>query len=151
LEQALHGLQPLITIDVRAPALLYANSDNGQTVEDASMVQVTQVKPRGRRASTKATPKAKSGAVKPSDRKRPPETEVIPKTGAALWTKALGRKKLSLDECVTVALGELALGEDSRGPLKSRASAWLHTAVKSGTVTSAKGRDGNNRYQVVRG
>ncbi len=139
LELALHGLQPLITIDVSPATLLYTSTGDGQTVEDASMVPVKEVKAKGRRAATKSAAK-----------KHVPEAHAVPKTGAALWKKALGRKKQSLDEFVTVALSELALDEGSRATLKNRAAAWLHASVKSGIVASTAGRDGKNRYQIVR-
>jgi hypothetical protein len=155
LELALHGLQPLITIDVSPAKLLYTSTGDDQTVEDASMVPVKEVKSKGRRATTGPKTKAKSPTTgkptKTAAKKHAPESQAIPKTGAVLWKKAIGRKKLSLDEFVTVALGELSLGEESRVQLKNRAAAWLHASVKNGVVESTVGRDGKNRYQVVRG
>jgi hypothetical protein len=93
----------------------------------------------------------------------PPETAVantsepvavpatIPATGVELWLKALGRKKLTLDQMTEAALKSLQLGSEAKTTIRNRAGAWLHVAVKKGQVSADVNSAGLKVYQVAKG
>jgi hypothetical protein len=140
LEQALQGLRPLITLEAPINALNYSEPVAMETVEDVSIVAPA----RKKRASAKAKAKGKLTA-KPAA-----ESSSIPATGASLWLKALGRKRLTLDQTTERALSLLKLGGNSKSVIGNRAGAWLNGAVKKGLVSASLNKDGLKIYQVTK-
>lgn len=145
LEQALEGLRPLITLDAATTTLPYTASIRAQSIEDVSIVLAQVSAPdivKSKRAA-RAKPAKRAKGVK---RAKP---ATAPSTGAALWLRCMGRKKLKLDELVDAALKKLELDDTSRALIKNRAGAWLHAANKNGVVKSTATRDGQKLYQRV--
>jgi hypothetical protein len=170
LEQALQGLRPLITLEAPSDALSYSEPIPMGTVEDVSMVVPSSKKKGSVKAKTKPKAKvkaklqAKAGpdAISDAVAEVPPETGVantsepavipsaIPATGVELWLKALGRKKLTLDQLTQAALQSLRLGNEAKATIRNRAGAWLHVAVKKSQVSADVNSAGLKVYQVVK-
>jgi hypothetical protein len=160
LEQALQGLRPLITLEAPSTALSYSEPIPMGTVEDASMVAPTPKKKIAVKAKTKpkATVKGKLQAQADSDVVSDAVAEVpsgvfpsnIPATGVELWRKALGRKKLTLDQITLAALKLLQLDKGAKTTIRNRAGAWLHVAVKNGQVRAGVNAAGLKEYQVAK-
>jgi hypothetical protein len=144
LEQALQGLRPLITMEAPITALSYSEPVGMETVEDASIV------PPARKKQTKTRAKAKGRAKRSKVTKSVAEPSGIPATGASLWLKSLGRKKLNLDQLTERALFLLKLDVESKAVIRNRAGAWLNVAVKRGLVSAGVNKDGLKTYQVTK-
>lgn len=168
LEQALEGLRPLITIDAATNALPYTKSQAVQTVSDVAILVdeddgIVASKParktklarktRAVRKSAAAKPAKVAKAVRAVKANKAAMTAgagAIPKTGAEVWLRALGRGKVALDGVISNVISALALDSSARPVIRNRAGAWLYSAVKNGSVKSTTGKDGNKLYQVVR-
>ena len=168
LEQALEGLRPLITIDAATNALPYTKSQTVQTVSDVAILMdedagIEAPKPaRKAKVARKARAVRKSAAAKPAKvakavravkaktTARTAGAGAIPKTGAEVWLRALGRGKVALDGVISNVISALSLDASARPVIRNRAGAWLYNAVKSGSVKATTGKDGNKLYQVVR-
>lgn len=162
LEQALEGLKPLITVEVATATLTFAMPEPTQTVEDLSVVNAdTSVKrKRKAKAAVEASPeqaqKGKSKAAKVKASKAPvvepaPVVEAIklPATGADLWLKCMGRKKVTVAQITEAALKKLNLDDSAKSVITTRAKAWAYAAVKKGMLVEAGTRDGSKLYQLA--
>jgi hypothetical protein len=168
LEQALEGLRPLITIDAATNALPYTKSQAVQTVSDVAILVdedagIVASKPaRKVKVARKARTVRKNAAAKPAKVAKPARAVkankaartagagAIPKTGAEVWLRALGRGKVALDGVISNVISALSLDASARPVIRNRAGAWLYSAVKNGSVKATTGKDGNKLYQVVR-
>ena len=180
LEQALEGLRPLITVEPRSGVLSFAVLRDLSTVEDVSIVKPARKPraasvaakaakvsagsrpdkaPKTAKASKSAkvarVPKtAKSIGVAPDAKAlRPPKDStktVIPKTGNAIWLKALGRKKLTQMQLTEATLKALELGTDAKIVIRNRAGAWLNGAAKKGIVNSSLNSAGTKVYEAAK-
>jgi hypothetical protein len=171
LEQALEGLRPLITIDAATNALPYTKSQAVQTVSDVAILVdeddgIVASKPArkakvarkaravGKSASAKPAKVAKvakpARAVKANKANRAATAGAIPKTGAEIWLRALGRGKVTLDGVISNVISALSLDASARPVIRNRAGARLYSAVKNGSVKATTGKDGNKLYQAVR-
>lgn len=144
LELALEGLRPLITIDAATNALPYTKSQAVQTVSDVSVLLDEDAD------LTNAKPTRKTRSKKKSQASRKSKPVVVPKTGAEIWLRALGRGKVSLDGVITNVMAALSLDANARPVIRNRAGAWLYSAAKNGLVKATTGKDGSKLYQVVR-
>ena len=162
LEQALEGLKPLITVEVATATLTFAMPEPTQTVEDLSVVNAdTPVKRRRRaKAAVEAPPeqakKGKSKAAKVKASKAPvveptPVVEAIklPATGADLWLKCVGRKKVTVAQITDAALKKLNLDDSAKSVISTRAKVWAYSSVKKGTLIEVGTRDGSKLYQLA--
>lgn len=165
LEQALEGLKPLITVDAATTTLTFTMTSEAQPVEDLSVVNVA-VSPK-RKSKARAAQEAqadKARAVKPKVSKtaqaKPakaapvvPEVEAapakLPATGAELWLKCLGRKKVTVAQLADAALKKLKLDDSARPVITTRAKAWVYLAAKKGALVDAGLRDGSKLYQLA--
>ena len=140
LEQALQGLRPLITVEAPANALTYSEATASETVEDASIVVAKPIK------RVRSNGKARKYATKV---KQTASSAELPSTGTALWLKALGAKKMTIDQLVDSVMSKLALGASARSAIRNRAGAWLHIAVKKGQVMAVLNSKGIKTYKAV--
>jgi hypothetical protein len=180
LEQALEGLRPLITVEPRSGVLTYAVIRDVSTVEDVSVVKPARkaraapaaAKPakvatggrsdkalKAAKAPMVATiarvPKTANGVKVEPDAKgaRPSKdgaSTAIPKTGNAVWLKALGRKTLSQAQLTEATLKVLGLSADEKVIIRNRAGAWLNGASKKGLVSSSVNGAGTKVYEAVK-
>jgi len=154
LEQALQGLRPLITMDAPTNALSYSEPVPMGTVEDASIILPVRKKRASPKAKAKTQTKTKANATAKSIAKKASPTSAgsgaVPATGASVWLKALGRKRLTHDQLTQSALQLLKLDVESKAVVRNRAGAWLNDAVKKGLVSSAPGVDGLKTFQVTK-
>lgn len=156
LEQALEGLKPLVTIDVAATTLTYTVTSQAQPVEDLPVVNTDEQKEKKTKAKLTATPKVeKPKAVKAKAVEAKVvapvlvvETAKLPSTGAELWLKCIGRKKVTVAQIVDAALKRLKLDESARDVIATRAKAWTYSAAKKGDLIEAGMRDGSKLYQL---
>ena len=151
LEQAFDSLKPLISIDA-APAPLPNATSPAEPVEDIAVVNVE--------VPAKKAVKSKSAAKK--DKKVKAEAQAkeavvetiaepmakLPATGAELWLKCIGRRKVSVSQIADAALTKLKLDDSARSVLTTRAKAWVYAAVKKGDLIAAGTRDGHKLYQL---
>jgi len=144
LELALEGLRPLITIDAATNALPYTKSQAVQTVSDVSVLLDEDAE------LTTAKPARKTSARRKTQVNKKSKAAVIPKTGASIWLRALGRGKVGLDGVISNVIAALSLDASARPVIRNRAGAWLYSAAKSGLVKATTGKDGTKLYQVVR-
>jgi hypothetical protein len=152
LELALEGLRPLITIDAATNALPYTKAQTVQTVSDVSIVH-DETAPAQTPKPTRKTAIAKSKSKRvPTPRRaaRSGKAVPIPKTGAEVWLRALGRGKMGLDGVISHVMAALSLDASARPVIRNRAGAWLYSAAKSGVVKATTGKDGSKLYQAVR-
>jgi len=133
LEQALAALRPLISVSIDTPTLTF-NSTVLQTVEDVSVIKTTRKK--------KLSP-GKAASVKP-------KAVTLPKTGAELWLKCMGNRKITVNDVAASAVNKLGLSDDAMLVLRNRAAAWLNAAAKKNQVAVSTNKAGLNVYQVVR-
>jgi len=157
LEQALEGLKPLITVDAATTTVTYAISSQAQPVEDLSVVNAKvkskrktqskpteEAKPEGAKAAKAKVPKAKAVEAKVAA-----EPVKLPATGADLWLKCLGRKKVTVAQLADAALKKLKLDDSAREVITTRAKAWTYIATKKGDLVVAGTRDGSKLYQLA--
>jgi len=157
LEQALEGLKPLITVDAATTTVTYALSSQAQPVEDLSVVNAKvkskrktqskpteEAKPEGAKAAKAKVPKAKAVEAKVAA-----EPVKLPATGADLWLKCLGRKKVTVAQLADAALKKLKLDDSAREVITTRAKAWTYIATKKGDLVVAGTRDGSKLYQLA--
>ncbi len=151
LEQAFDSLKPLISIDA-APAPLPNATSPAEPVEDIAVVNVE--------VPAKKAVKSKSAAKK--DKKVKAEAQAkeavveaiaepmvkLPPTGAELWLKCIGRRKVSVSQIADAALTKLKLDDSARTVMTTRAKAWAYAAVKKGDLIAAGTRDGHKLYQL---
>ena len=151
LEQAFDSLKPLISIDA-APAPLPNATSPAEPVEDIAVVNVE--------VPAKKAVKSKSAAKK--DKKVKAEAQAkeavvetiaepmakLPATGAELWLKCIGRRKVSVSQIADAALTKLKLDDSARSVMTTRAKAWVYAAVKKGDLIAAGTRDGHKLYQL---
>ena len=162
LEQALEGLKPLITVEAATATLTFAMPEPTQTVEDLSVVNAETPVKRKRKAKAvveappEQTKKVKVKAAKVKTSKTPvvepaPVVEAIklPATGADLWVKCVGRKKVTVAQITEAALKKLNLDDSAKSVITTRAKAWAYAAVKKGTLVEAGTRDGSKLYQLA--
>ncbi len=153
LEQALEGLKPLITVDAATTTLPYTISSQAQTVEDLSVVNAT-VKTRRKTKSKQAEvpkPVATKAAKPKATKAKAVEAEPVklPATGAELWLKCLGRRKVTVAQLADAALKKLKLDDSAREVITTRAKAWTYIAVKKGALVLVGTRDGSKLYQLA--
>jgi phage protein D len=157
LEQALEGLKPLITVDAATTTVTYTLASQAQPVEDLSVVNATvktkrkpkskptkEAKPEETKAAKTKVPKAKA-----VDTKVATEPLKLPATGAELWLKCLGRKKVTVAQLAEAALKKLKLDDSAREVITTRAKAWAYIATKKGDLVVAGTRDGSKLYQLA--
>ena len=157
LEQALEGLKPLITVDAATTTLTYTLASQAQPVEDLSVVNAT-VKTK-RKPTSKPTEEAKPEEAKTAKTKVPKAKAVeakaaaepvkLPATGAELWLKCLGRKKVTVAQLADAALKKLKLDDSAKEVITTRAKAWTYIATKKGGLVVAGTRDGSKLYQLA--
>jgi len=157
LEQALDGLKPLITVDAATTTLTYAMPTQAQPVEDLSVVNAEV--PAKKKAKSKVhvepiTEKIKTAKTKAARAKAEMSAAVmaptkLPATGAQLWLKCMGRKKVTVAQITDAALKALNLDDAAREVIATRAKAWTYTAAKKGTLIEAGLRDGSKLYKVA--
>ncbi|MFZ4625037.1 MAG: hypothetical protein ACOYNF_12465 [Rhodoferax sp.] len=151
LEQALEGLKPLITIDEMTSTLPYSTMSQPESVEDLSIVNADVPTRKKAKPKPKLTEKVKKvKKVKPAPAVIDIEvaaTVKLPATGAEVWLKCIGRKKLSLGQIVDTALKQLELDDSARGIITNRVTAWANAAVKKGVLIPAGTRDGYKLFQ----
>jgi hypothetical protein len=148
LELALQSLRPLITIDASTSALPYTQVKDIQTVSDVSVLVSEDAKRVARKPLRKSA--ASRGTAPRGKKGKATQPSAIPKTGAEVWLSALGRGKVALDTIVGNVLESLSLDASARPVIRNRAGAWLHSAVRSGLVSSSIAKDGSKRYQAAR-
>ncbi|MDD2882653.1 MAG: hypothetical protein PHQ58_19705 [Rhodoferax sp.] len=152
LEQALEGLKPLITVDAATTTLTFTISSQAQPVEDLNVVNAeVQAK---KKAKSKLTVKVKAEKPKVTKAKvvvpEPVAVPVkLPATGAVLWFKCLGRKKVTVAQLADVALKKLKLDDSAKNVIVTRAKAWAYSAVKKGDLIEAGMRDGSKLFQLT--
>ncbi len=172
LEQALDGLKPLVTVDAATTTMTYAISPQPQAVEDLSVVNAEETaKKMTKPKLTSKTPTEKTKAVvsEPVTAKAVktkavktkaveasaavPEPVVeqvkLPSTGAELWLKCIGRKKVTVAQIADEALKKLKLDDSARDVIATRAKAWTYAAAKKGALVEAGMRDGSKLYQLA--
>jgi len=157
LEQALNGLKPLITVDAATTTLTYAMPAQVQPVEDLSVVNAEV--PAKKKAKSKvpvepATEKGKAVKTKAVKVKAEMLAPVIaptklPATGADLWLKCIGRKKVTVAQITDTALKTLNLDDSAKEVIATRAKAWTYTAAKKGVLIEAGMREGSKLYQLA--
>ena len=152
LEQALEGLKPLITVDAATATLTFSISSQAQPVEDLSVLDAEV--PSKKKTKSKSTVKFDGDNFKASKAKIVvPETQAepikLPATGAELWLKCLGRKKVTVAQLADAALKKLKLDDSARNVIVTRAKAWTYSAVKKGGLIEAGMRDGSKLYQLA--
>lgn len=169
LEQALEGLKPLITVDAATTTVTYTLASQAQPVEDLSVVNATvktkrktkskpteEVKPEETKAAKTKVPKAKANKAR-ANKARAVEAMVdavsvpvkLPATGAELWLKCLGRKKVTVAQLADAALKKLKLDDSAREVITTRAKAWTYITTKKGALVVAGTRDGSKLYQLA--
>ena len=156
LEQALEGLKPLVTIDVATTTLTYTVSSQVQPVDDLSVVNADEQAKKKTKPKLTAKPKAektkavkaKAGEAKVVAPVLAVEPSKLPATGAELWLKCIGRKKVTVAQIVDAALKRLKLEESARDVIATRAKAWTYSAAKKGDLIEAGMRDGSKLYQL---
>jgi len=157
LEQALEGLKPLITVDAATTTVTYTLASQAQPVEDLSVVNATvktkrktkskpseEAKPEEAKTAKTKVPKAKSVEAKVAA-----EPVKLPATGADLWLKCLGRKKVTVAQLADAALKKLKLDDSAKEVITTRAKAWTYIATKKGALVVAGTRDGSKLYQLA--
>ncbi len=156
LEQALEGLKPLVTIDVATTTLTYTVSSQVQPVDDLSVVNADEQAKKKTKPKLTAKPKAektkavkaKAGEAKVVAPVLAVEPAKLPATGAELWLKCIGRKKVTVAQIADAALKRLKLEESARDVIATRAKAWTYSAAKKGDLIEAGMRDGSKLYQL---
>jgi len=73
----------------------------------------------------------------------------LPSTGAELWLKCIGRKKVTVIQIVDAALQKLKLDDSAKQVIATRAKAWVYAAAKKGDLIEAGMRDGSKLYQLT--
>jgi hypothetical protein len=162
LEQALEGLKPLITVEAAATTLTYAITSQSQRVEDLTVVNADA--PAKRRAKSKSSVEPEAEDTKPAKTRGrkakvvhaeavvpEPAAEPVklPATGAKLWLKCIGRKKVSVAQIADAALKKLKLDDSAKDVITSRVKVWAYLAVKKGELVVAGTRDGAKLYQLA--
>ena len=155
LEQALDGLKPLISVETATTTLTFAMSAPMQPIEDLSVVNV----PAKKKANPKLKVESTTGKVSPIETKTAKEQAVVqasvvspvklPSTGAELWLKCIGRKKVTVIQIVDAALQKLKLDDSAKQVIATRAKAWVYAAAKKGDLIEAGMRDGSKLYQLT--
>lgn len=152
LEQALEGLKPLITLDAATTTLTFSISSQAQPVEDlpilsaelsSKMVTKSKLAVKDNAEKTKVK---KEKVVVPAPVAEPVK---LPATGAELWLKCLGRKKVTIAQLADAALKKLKLDDSAKNVITTRAKAWAYSAVKKGDLVVAGTRDGSKLYQIA--
>lgn len=155
LEQALEGLKPLITVEA-ATTVMYTLASQAQPVEDLSVVNATV--PTKKRSKSKLAAESKTEKTKAVKTKatkamaEAPETAApvkLPATGAELWLKCMGRKKITIAQLAESALKKLKLDDSARGVIATRAKAWAYIATKKGALLVVGDRNGSKLYQLA--
>ena len=164
LEQALDGLKPLITVDAATTTLTFSMSSPAQPIEDLSVVNAQVPAKKKAKAksklpvepiSEKISPvKAKGAKVKVVKEEAVVQTPVVapiklPSTGAELWLKCIGRKKVTVIQIADAALKKLKLDESAKQVIATRAKAWVYAAAKKGDLIEVGMRDGSKLYQLA--
>jgi hypothetical protein len=157
LEQAFDSLKPLISIDA-APAPLPNATSPAEPVEDIAVVNVEV--PAKKAVKSKSTAKDKKVKLKAEAKEAKEAKEAVveaiaepmvklPPTGAELWLKCIGRRKVSVSQIADAALTKLKLDDSARSVMTTRAKAWVYAAVKKGDLIAAGTRDGHKLYQLA--
>jgi len=162
LEQALDGLKPLITVDAATTTLTFAMSSPTQPIEDLSVVNAPMpakkkakaklpVEPATEKVSPVKTKAVKVKAVKEETAMPTPVASPVklPSTGAELWLKCIGSKKVTVIQITDAALKKLKLDESAKQVIATRAKAWVYAAAKKGDLIEAGMRDGSKLYQLA--
>jgi len=157
LEQALNGLKPLITVDAATTTLTYAMPTQAQPVEDLSVVNAevsTKKKGKSKVPVEPITEEVKTAKNKAAKAKAEVSAPVmaptkLPATGAQLWLKCIGRKKVTVAQIADAALKALNLDDAAREVIATRAKAWTYAAAKKGALIEAGMRDGSKLYKVA--
>ena len=162
LEQALEGLKPLITVDAATTTVTYTLASQAQPVEDLSVVNATvktkrktkskpieEVKPEGAKAAKAKASKTKATKAKTVVAMVDAEPVKLPATGAELWLKCLGRKKVTVAQLAEAAMKKLKLDDSAKEAITTRAKAWAYIATKKGALVVAGTRDGSKLYQLA--
>ena len=164
LEQALEGLKPLITVDAATTTVTYTLASQAQPVEDLSVVNATvktkrktkskpiaEVKPEETKAAKTKVPKAKANKARAVEAMVDAVSVPVklPATGAELWLKCLGRKKVTVAQLADAALKKLKLDDSAREVITTRAKAWTYITTKKGALVVAGTRDGSKLYQLA--
>jgi len=155
LEQALDGLKPLISVETATTTLTFAMSAPMQPIEDLSVVNV----PVKKKANPKLKVESTTGKVSPIETKTAKEQAVVqasvvspvklPSTGAELWLKCIGSKKVTVIQITDAALKKLKLDDSAKQVIATRAKAWVYAAAKKGDLIEAGMRDGSKLYQLA--
>lgn len=164
LEQALEGLKPLITVDAATTTVTYTLASQAQPVEDLSVVNATvktkrktkskpiaEVKPEEGKAAKTKVPRAKANKARAVEAMVDAVSVPVklPATGAELWLKCLGRKKVTVAQLADAALKKLKLDDSAREVITTRAKAWTYITTKKGALVVAGTRDGSKLYQLA--
>jgi hypothetical protein len=163
LEQALEGLKPLITVDAATTTLTFAMPEPVQPVEDLSVVNTAATGKRKRKpkaadqrqpneAKIAQTKLDKTQAAKARAAQTAPivaEVVKLPATGAELWLKCMGRRKVTVAQIAEAALSKLKLGDTAKSVMSARAKTWVYAAVKRGILLQAGTRDGSKLFQLA--
>ena len=145
LEHALAGLKPLMGEDAPAKMLPFSSTQLAQSAAVSSPLVARVINAETVKVKT-SVKKARSQKAKEKEIIEPAK---VPATGADLWLSCIGRKKFSVVELVDLAIKKLELDDSARVVVTNRAGAWLHAAVKKGTLTNAGLRDGSRLYLRV--
>ena len=160
LEQALDGLKPLISVETATTTLTFAMSAPMQPIEDLSVLNV----PAKKKANPKLKVESTTGKVSPIETKTAKVKAVkeqavvqasvvspvkLPSTGAELWLKCIGSKKVTVIQITDAALKKLKLDDSAKQVIATRAKAWVYAAAKKGDLIEAGMRDGSKLYQLA--
>ena len=157
LEQALEGLKPLITVDAATTTVLYTLASQAQPVEDLSVINAAV--PAKKNSKSKLAVGSKTGktkAVKTKATKAKADTPEaaaapvkLPATGAELWLKCIGRKKVTIAQLADIALKKLKLDDSAKEVIATRVKAWAYIATKKGALVVVGDRNGSKLYQLA--
>ncbi len=148
LEQALNGLKPLITIEAATTTLTYTVTASAQGVEDLNVVNAATPERKKRKSKAAAKKEVVQEAPVPA-----PAVEVavkLPATGADLWAKCMGRRKVTITQIADAALKKLKLDDSARTVITGRTKTWVYAAAKKGQLVIAGERDGAKLYKLAR-
>ena len=73
----------------------------------------------------------------------------LPATGAELWLKCIGRKKVTIAQLADIALKKLKLDDSAKEVIATRVKAWAYIATKKGALVVVGDRNGSKLYQLA--
>jgi len=123
--------------------LSVVNADVPAKKKAKSKVPVEPVTEKGKAVKTKAV-KVKAEMLAPVI-----APTKLPATGADLWLKCIGRKKVTVAQITDTALKTLNLDDSAKEVIATRAKAWTYTAAKKGVLIEAGMREGSKLYQLA--